>query len=503
VIPLGSIPTFYTDRLGNRDAVIHDAEALDWPSLDLAANRFSNAFKAHGVRQDDVVTLALPNSNESIAAVFGVWKIGATPNMTPFKTPASEMRAVLNVVRPKLVVCADPLLAAEVGGLGLDFAGGAPDTAVDVQVAKHWKAMPSGGSTGTPKVIVDHRPAAFDLADPVLGLPLHGMVLNPGPLYHNAPFTVTFKSLIRGCTLIGMRRFDAEEALRLIDRNRVQFVNFVPTMMHRIWRLPEEVRWAYDLSSLERVWHMASPMPPWLKRAWITWLGPSRIWELYGGTENTGSTVISGDEWLHKPQSVGRPIGGARIRAQDENGLPVPAGQIGELFFMPAGGSRSTYHYLGATSPVDAEGWDSLGDFGWLDEDGYVFLSDRRTDMILSGGANVYPAEIEAALTEHPHVDGAVVIGLPDADLGARVHAVVRLAGDADPNDVLPRLAEWLATRLARYKIPRSFEATAEPLRDDAGKVRRSALRAARIDGASQDVAPEPAQGGAAGCQSG
>jgi bile acid-coenzyme A ligase len=431
MIPLGAIPAHHAMRLGARTAVTQDDIGLDWPALEAAANRFANAMTVRGVGRDDMVTVALPNGNAFFAVVFGLWKIGATPNPVSSKTPVRELRAVLQVVRPKLVICSDAALAAALDGVTLDFAEGASGAPVNVEVARHWKAMPSGGSTGAPKVIVDHRPAAFDPDEPKMGIPSDGVLLNPGPLWHNAPFSISTAGLVRGSTVVSMRRFDAEEALRLIDRHRVQFVNFVPTMMHRIWRLPEEFRSAYDLSSLERVWHMAVPMPPWLKRAWIDWLGADHVWELYGGTENTGSTVISGSEWLQRPGSVGRPTAGARIRAQDEAG--------------------------------------------------YVFLADRRTDLIISGGANIYPAEVEAAILEHPRVAGAVVIGLPDEDLGARAHAILRLTPGVGPDDIIANLLSWLETRFARYKIPRTFEATDEELRDDAGKVRRSALRAARL----------------------
>jgi bile acid-coenzyme A ligase len=481
MIPLGLIPSHHAARLGRRAAVIHDEVPLDWQALESASNRFANALRARGVATDDRVTLAVANSNVFFALLFGVWKVGATPNLVPSRTPPEELRSVLDVVRPTLVVCSDPLLANAVGGVGLDFADSESDAPGDVAVARHWKAMPSGGSTGRPKVIVDHRPAAFDPQAPSMDMPTDGVVLNPGPLYHNAPFSISVTALVKGCTLVSMGRFDAEEALRLIDQRRVEFVNFVPTMMHRIWNLPLPVRARYDLSSLTRVWHMAAPMPPWLKQAWIDWLGPDRIWELYGGTENTGSTVISGSEWLDKPGSVGRPVGGARIRAQDEDGAVLPPGEVGELYFMPAGGPRSTYHYLGATPREDDEGWDSIGDIGWVDEDGYVFLADRRTDLIISGGANIYPAEVEAALSEHPDVAAAVVIGLPDPDLGARVHAIVRPSQGAVPQAVLAELPAWLQGKLARYKVPRTFEATEEDLRDDAGKVRRSELRNRRL----------------------
>lgn len=252
MIPLGEIPSHHAARLGARAALVHQDGEMDWLALDAAANRFANALQARGVVRDDLVTLAIPNGNAFFVGLFGIWKLGATPNPVPAKIPAAELRAVLDIVRPKLVVTADTELATTVGGVSLDFVDGAAQTPVAVQAARQWKAMLSGGSTGTPKVIVDHRPAAFDPDAAMMGIPKDGVVLNPGPLYHNAPFSVSIMGLVRGSTIVGMRRFDAEEALRLIDRYKVQFVNFVPTMMHRIWRLPAEVRNSYDVSSLER-----------------------------------------------------------------------------------------------------------------------------------------------------------------------------------------------------------------------------------------------------------
>jgi bile acid-coenzyme A ligase len=251
----------------------------------------------------------------------------------------------------------------------------------------------------------------------------------------------------------------------------------VPTMMQRIWRLPEHVRSAYDVSSLEMILHLGAPCPPWLKRAWIDWLGPERVVELYAGTESQGVTVIDGHEWLQKPGSVGRPVLGSRFRVLDGDGRDVPPGTVGEIYMMPADGPGSTYRYRGA-QPRGIDGWESLGDLGHLDEDGYLYLADRSADLILSGGANVYPAEVEAALDAHPAVRSSAVFGLPDDDLGERVHAVVDVAEAQVTTEVL--LAH-LAERLVRYKVPRSIELVREPLRDDAGKLRRSALRAARL----------------------
>jgi bile acid-coenzyme A ligase len=270
-------------------------------------------------------------------------------------------------------------------------------------------------------------------------------------------------------------RFDPATTLALIERHRADILYVVPTMMLRIWRLPEDVRTSYDLSSLKTVWHLAAPCPAWLKAAWIEWLGPERIWELYAGTEGQGATVISGGEWLEHRGSVGRPFN-CEMKVVDPDGKDLPPGEVGEVYMRPLDRSRPTYKYVGAEARTLGEGWESLGDMGYMDADGYLYLTDRRADMVLVGGANVYPAEIEAALDEHPGVQSCAVVGLPDDDLGNRLHAIVHAAGDIDADDLRAHLAE----RLVSYKVPKSFEFVDEPVRDDAGKVRRSALRAAR-----------------------
>jgi bile acid-coenzyme A ligase len=280
-----------------------------------------------------------------------------------------------------------------------------------------------------------------------------------------------------GGTVVAMRRFDAERALALIQEFRADWVLFVPTMMQRIIRLPAETRERYDLATLHRVMCTGAPSAPWLKRAWIEWLGPEKIYEAYGGTERIAGTIISGTEWLAHPGSVGKPTLNRKVRILDPDRKECPPGTIGELFMMPAGGQGSTYRYLGAEATATDDGWESLGDMGWLDEDGYLYLVDRKTDMILSGGANVYPAEIEGAIDAHPAVRSSAVIGLPDDDLGQRVHAIV----DAPAGVTEDELRTWLAARLVKYKVPRTFEWASEPLRDDAGKIRRSALREARL----------------------
>jgi len=251
----------------------------------------------------------------------------------------------------------------------------------------------------------------------------------------------------------------------------------VPTMMSRIWKLPDEIRLKYDLSSLRVMLHLAAPCPPWLKERWIEWLGGDRVHELFGGTEGTGATWITGDEWLAHRGSVGKLLGGAKVKVVNEQGETLPNGEIGEIYLLPPGGQGSTYHYIGAESSGLDGGWESLGDLGYVDSQGYLYLSDRKTDMILAGGANIYPAEIEAAIDTHPLVRSSAVIGLPDDDLGQSVHAIVD-AAEALTDEVL---LQHLTEHLARYKIPRTIERVQTPLRDDAGKTRRSALLKERI----------------------
>ena len=481
LIAMGDIPGHHANRLGaDRWCVRHGDENLTWGDLSRRSTRRAWALKALGVKKDDIVVLGLPNTAALYELAFAAWKLGAIPSVVSWKLPLAEFKAILELAKPAAVFAAEPTLRQAVGALPPEFglAEGRDDFLVSESSA-YWKAMTSGGSTGRPKIIVDHMPNQVDPDVDVMMMPGDSVMLNPGPCYHNAPFAMTCNALFKGSSVVGMTKFDPEEALRLIDKHRVAWVNFVPTMMNRIYRLPEEVRRNYDISSIKILWHMAAPMPIWLKEKWIDWIGADKIFELYGGTERQGLTAISGSEWLKHKGSVGKPMGcGVRVLGGD--GGILPAGEIGEIFLKPDAGPGSTYHYIGST-PKSLDGWESIGDFGWLDEEGYVYLADRRTDMINSGGANIYPAEIENALLEHPGLDGAIVIGLPDDDMGATVHAIVKRDPAWSGTVSEASLKEFLAARLARYKVPRSFEFTQESMRDDAGKVRRGAMREERI----------------------
>jgi bile acid-coenzyme A ligase len=461
-------------------AISYGDVAMSWRELDQRSDARAAKLLAAGVRPDDFVALTLPNCIAHHEWSFATWKAGATPCVLPTRLPAGELANLVALAKPRVLVRLDQEPLEGVAVLAADAAiepvltPPLPDLA-----AGNWKAIASGGSTGQPKLIVDHGPARLTpkvrgLIE-LVGMPAGGVMLSPGPLHHNAGFLFSSLGHFARTTVVGMERFDAEQCLALIERHRVQWLFLVPTMMHRIWSLPGSVLGRYDLSSLQRVVHMAAACPVWLKAAWIDWLGAERILEGYAGTEGPG-TMITGTEWLQKPGSVGRvqPDG---ITVRNADGEVCAPGEIGEIFFPP--GATDRFHYIGAQPRLDAQGRMSLGDMGHLDAESYLFLADRRTDLIIRGGANIYPAEIEAALSEHPAVASTVVIGLPCDEFGHRVHALVEPLWDAhiDTDD----LDTFVRQRLPSYKCPESYEVVTAPLRDESGKVRRGALRDERI----------------------
>jgi bile acid-coenzyme A ligase len=478
---LGDVPERNAARLGpDRWAVRHGDDVLGWGELADRVLRRAHALAARGVRQGDRVVLALPNGNAFHELTFALWKLGATPTMVSPRLPPAELRAIIELAEPRLVIAGDADLQAATGALPVDFGRDHGDTTpLPSLEAPHWKAMTSGGSTGRPKLIVDSLPSRMDDGLRGLGLPVDGVMINPGPLYHNMPFAMTHMSMLLGSSVVGMVKFDAAEFIDLVERWRPEFVTMVPTMMNRIARLPEEQRGGRDMSSLKMVWHTAAPIHASLKRFWIDWLGPERIWEMYGGTEGFCTTQLSGTEWLAHPGSVGKPAGG-ELLIRGEDGVSLPPGEVGEIFMRRGGSQTPSYRYVGADSRRLEDGFESLGDYGWVDEDGYLYIADRRTDMILVGGRNVFPAEVELALMEHRDVAEAIAIGLPDGDMGARVHAIVRLEDGANGVSADELLA-FAANHLVAYKLPRTVEFTADALRDESGKARRSRLREERL----------------------
>lgn len=487
LISLSRIVAHWANVQPDRVAIDHEGQQVTWAELDARTNRLARAYEALGVKQDDFVTIALPNGIEFIEACIATWKAGATPQPISARLPKIERDQIVELGAPTLVVGVEPGAYDPTPCVPVNFVPDTalPDTELPERMASSIKAMTSGGSTGRPKLIVSKIPAVWDPDMPYLEIPQQGAMLIPGPLYHNGPFLWAMIALFKGCTVGVTTRFDAEATLAVIERLKIDVVYMVPTMMRRIWSLPEDVRAKYDLSSLKALWHLAAPCPAWLKECFIDWLGAEVIWELYGGTEGQGSTTIQGTEWLTHRGSVGRPVETCEMKVVGEDGETLPPGEVGEVFLRPLDGAGTTYHYIGAEAKSIEGGWESLGDLGWMDAEGYLYLTDRLSDMILSGGANIYPAEVEAAIEAYPGVQSSAVIGLPDEDMGATLHAVIcRPEGAVDEAEMKAHLAE----HLVRYKIPKSFEYISEPVRDDAGKVRRKMLREERIAAAKANA---------------
>ncbi len=457
-------------------AVTCDGRTLTRAELDTSTNRLARAYAELGVGVGDYVSIAMPNSIEWLQSVIACWKLGAVPQPLSARLPDAEFTGILDL-KPRTLIVGRVDPRGDVPSVPADFVPDAAlsDAPLPEAVSPVWKSMTSGGSTGRPKLI---EAGGDSRIPPVIGLPL-GMAdgdvnLLSVPLNHNTGFTTAAAGLLMGHHLVVMPRFEPQEFLRLINEHRVTFLATVPTVMQRLLPVYRADADAYDLSSIRRFWHLASPCPPAMKQAWIDILGPEVVWELYGGTELQALTFISGTQWLEHPGSVGVVVAG-EMKVLDDDGNECPPGVVGEVYMRPAPGSAPTYRYVGTTAK-SRDGWDSLGDLGHFRDfgaDRYLYLSDRRVDMFTVGGRNVYPAEIESALAEHPDILSCLAVGIRDGDLGQVPYALVQAATDLDEAAVRAFLSE----RLAGYKVPRMVEFVDRPLRDDAGKARRSAVR--------------------------
>lgn len=473
VLPIGTQFTRLAAQDPEHPAVTCDGRTLTRAQLESCANRLARAYAELGVQQGDYVTIALPNSIEWVAATLAVWKLGAIPQPLSPRLPDAEYAALLEL-RPRALLVGRPDPRGLVTSVPGDYEPGpeVSDAPLPEAVSPSLKSMASGGSTGRPKLIEsggDGRYPGEMVAATMGNLPSDTQLI-PVPLSHNTGFTCATIALATGQHLVLMPRFDPHEFLRLITEYRVDYLATVPTIMQRL--LPAYRASGADLSSIRRWWHLAAPCPPKVKEAWIEILGADAVWELYGGTELQALTFISGTEWLTHRGSVGTVVSG-EMKVLDDEGNECPPGVVGEIYMRPRPGSKPTYRYIGSTAKV-SDGWDSLGDLGWFDEEGYLYLADRRVDMFTVGGRNVYPAEIENALSEHPEVLSCLVVGVPHEDLGQVPHALVHTESpDLDHSAV----TAFVADRLAHHKVPRSVEFVDTPLRDDAGKARRSAVR--------------------------
>lgn len=482
-------------RAPDRAAVIEAAtgRVISFAQLEDRSARLAHAFAAAGIEPAGHVAALLPNVPEYFDIAWATQRSGLyltatnwhlTKEETSYIVSDCNAQAVLTneELAPRVPPLPAPGLVVMTGnGLESLIAQSSPEPLrPEVEGAFMFY---SSGTTGRPKGISrPWRPTPYGAGiasaraylNPHYEIDDQTVYLCPAPMYHAAPLGWSIMIQRIGGTVVLMDRFDPLRALEYIERYKVTHVQMVPTMFIRLLKLTEEERSRYDLSSLHRVIHAAAPCPPGVKRQMIEWLGPI-VWEYFGTSEGTGTTFISPEEWLARPGSVGRTA--IPIHILDDDGHKLPAGEVGTIWFE----SPVQFEYHNDPSKTaeafNDRGWSTQGDLGYLDDEGFLYLADRRTDLIVSGGVNIYPSEIEAVLALHPAVSDVAVIGAPDTEMGKRVVAVVL---PADLHAAGPELAEELTAycrkHLAGFKCPRVIDFVDELPRLPTGKLAKRLL---------------------------
>jgi bile acid-coenzyme A ligase len=471
-------------QLGNPDAsAVTDAtESLTRAAFDRLSTAVAHRLSDLGISEGDVVALTGGNSARLLATAFGIWKLGATPLVIPITRTTAEIGALLQLGQPKVIIGFPAEVASMACRMSLSevFTAMTDGSELPDKVSKTMRIGASGGSTGAAKLIAVDSPA---MADPDLPWPIgmrsDGVHVMPLNITDGTGFVMSILGLVSRCHIILTASFDPEETLRLIERFRADWIAVTPPVMLAIWKLGAEIRERYDLSSLRAVSQYSGGAPVWLKQAWIDWLGAERMLETYGATESRGSTSVDGRDWLLHPGSVGRAAPGCEIAIMDTAGTPMNTGEIGEIYFRDLTKLRN-FHYIGAELLALPGGWESVGDMGRLDADGFLYICDRRKDMIATAAGMVFPLEIEGAIERHEAVRSAMAIGLPAESGYERIHLLVDAPGGGiDHNGV----GQFLAAHLSAWKIPHTIEFHTGPLRDMAGKAKRSQYRAERLAG--------------------
>ena len=493
----------HPDKIAYRMA--RSGETISYRELDARSNQAAHVFRSLGLGPGDHIALVMENRLEFLVICWAAQRSGLYFTPISCYLTRDEVAYIVGDCGARVVIASrrygDALDGIDRGAPGApalfmvdeprpgfrswsEALAAQPDTPIGDRIAGQ-DMLYSSGTTGRPKGIkraLDNLP--FDQAHPrlrVLCVDMCGMspdtvYLSPAPLYHAAPLRFTFMSGFLGATTVIMEAFDAEEFLQLVARHRVTVTQLVPTMFVRMLKLPEEVRRRHDLSSLRGAIHAAAPCPVDVKQQMIDWWGPILI-EYYAGSEGNGATFCTSAQWLAHRGSVGRATG-CDIHVVDESGRDLPTGEIGMIYF--AGGRPFEYHNdpVKTAAAHNEQGWGTLGDYGWLDADGYLYIADRRADLIISGGVNIYPREIEDVIINHPHVLDVAVIGAADEEMGQRVVAYVQPRQPSTSSTLASEVDAWCRAHLAGFKCPRAIEVVEALPRTPDGKLRRRLLGA-------------------------
>jgi fatty-acyl-CoA synthase len=491
---------------GKPALIVHPSgQMVSFAELEQGANRLAHAFRGAGLQHGDTIAVVMENNVHIHTVMWAARRAGLYYALINTHLTAAEAAYIVDNSNAKAVI-GSRATRDLCHGIEGHLPRGLPSLRLiaDAELAG-WHPYPravahhpvtplpdesegdllqySSGTTGRPKGIMRALPCvtpaqAPRILDPLLnaiGINGDAVYLSPAPLYHTAPSYWSMSVQALGATVVVLEKFDSQHALAAIERYRVTHAQFVPAMFVRMLRLPHEVRDRYDLSSLQRVIHAAAPCPAEIKQQMLQWWGPI-IDEFYSSSEGAGTSFITAAEWLRHPGSVGRSLVGVpHILGPD--GAELPPGEPGDIYFE--GGLPFTYlaDDTKTAQSRDARGWATVGDVGYLDAEGYLYLTDRRHHVIISGGVNIYPQEAENALIAHPKVLDAAVFGVPHAEMGQEVKAVVQPVDMADATDDFAReLLGWLRGRLAHYKCPRSIAFEAALPRSDAGKLYKREL---------------------------
>ena len=505
----GLVLALWADTKPDEPAIISPHGQRTFKTLNANANRLARALRRKGLQAGDAIALLSTNRPEFAEVVAATQRTGL--RLTPINSHlmGDEAGYIVADYEARAVV-ADTRFAATAAGavaqapaaavrlvVGGDIDGferyddlvGAEDGSDIDDPVLGTTMLYTSGTTGRPKGVDRPRsasPAAVSAAGTtpsvLASVQTAGdgrtMHLCTGPLYHAAPLALSLAvPLAQGMGVVMMDGWEAEETLRLIQRHRITHTHMVPTMFHRLLSLPPDLRAGYDVSSLRFVLHGAAPCPVAVKRGIIEWWGPV-VYEYYAATEG-GGTFVTSEEWLSRPGTVGKPASPELINILDEAGAEAPVGAVGTIYIKaPDGAPFSYYHDPAKTASAYRDDYFTLGDVGYLDADGYLYLTDRSVNLIISGGVNIYPAEIEAVLITHPAVGDVAVIGVPNAEWGEEVKAVVEpQPGVQATSPLATELIAWCRDRLASYKCPRTVDFTVSLPRHDNGKLYKQQLR--------------------------